>query len=542
VTTHDGIPLPGSDSAPGLNPAGQGLAGFARRSLRASGGQAAVLGIAGVGAIVAALSVAAVGGTLPLVLLAGLAVGVVMLQRPDIATPVFLFVLYLNLPVIATQFYGVPPFIAAAFAMILLVPFGSHVLLRREPLVVTPALWFLLAFLGAQLLSTFASANVTSSWNEVAVFMSEGLVLYVLVSNVLRTPEAIRRAIWVLLVAGALMGGLSVWQEVTRTYGNDYGGLAQINSAGFNIGDTLDKVLRPRLAGPIGEQNRYAQILIVLVPLGFFRVIDEPRRALRIAAAVCTVIITAAMFLTFSRGAFVAIVGLVLVAAVLRYIRLRQLVAVTLAGAVVMAVVAPSYLTRIESIVGVSSFVGDTTPNPDGAVLGRATSNLAALNAFIDHPLVGVGPGQYFRALSNQYGNELGLRHFEGDRRAHNLYLETGADLGIIGLAAFMGTVGATLLGLWRARRRWLGIRPDLADLATAFWFSVLAYLFTAVFLHLSYERYLWVLMAMAAAASWVLLRLPLPVAARAAERTGAGSVTPGGTPAPDGTASAQEG
>jgi hypothetical protein len=53
---------------------------------------------------------------------------------------------------------------------------------------------------------------------------------------------------------------------------------------------------------------------------------------------------------------------------------------------------------------------------------------------------------------------------------------------------------------LWQARSSWASYRPDLANLATAFSFSIAAYLGTAVFLHLSFERYYWLLIALASA------------------------------------------
>jgi hypothetical protein len=56
-----------------------------------------------------------------------------------------------------------------------------------------------------------------------------------------------------------------------------------------------------------------------------------------------------------------------------------------------------------------------------------------------------------------------------------------------------------------RARRRWQSARPELADLAAAFAFSLLAFLITSAFLHLSYQRYLWLFVALASAALHVV-------------------------------------
>ena len=362
------------------------------------------------------------------------------------------------------------------------------------------------AYLAAALTSTLLSADVESSALSLSVFLSEGLLLYFLVVNVVRSTETLRQVIWALLLAGAVMGAISVWQETTHSYHNVLGGLAQINQVGFGVGtDISGKVVRPRLAGPIGEQNRYAQVLVVLVPLALFRFWGERRLLLRAAAGVCTLLIISGILLTFSRGAAVALAGLFLTMAALRYIRIRDLVVVGLSITILIAVVAPQAIIRLDSLAGVAALLSSDESNADGAIVGRATSNLAALNAFLDHPVVGVGPGQYFRRFSQEYGNDLGLRHFDSQRRAHNLYFETAADLGIVGLSAFLAVIGATLLPLWRLRRRLRAARPDLANIAASFFLSVVAYLYTGVFLHLSYERYFWMLLALAAVAAAVV-------------------------------------
>jgi O-antigen ligase len=136
---------------------------------------------------------------------------------------------------------------------------------------------------------------------------------------------------------------------------------------------------------------------------------------------------------------------------------------------------------------------------------GRATENLAALNAFKDHPIVGVGPDQFFKVYSTRYGNELGLRFLEENRRAHNLYLEMGADLGVVGLLAFLAIVTVTLAHLLILARFWREKRPDLNILAMGALMSIVGYLLSGVFLQLSFQRYYWILIALGNATIWVL-------------------------------------
>lgn len=457
-------------------------------------------------ALFVAAGIAVVGGPAPLAIVLLGVLAVVLLGRPDIATPIFAFVFYLNLPTLATRFHGVPAVVAILFGLVLVLPALKAILMDRRKVVFPVPLGLMLAYLGAALTSTLLSADVASSAAAISLFASEGLLLYFLVVNVVRSVDGLRQVIWALLIAGAVMGAISIWQETTGSYGNLVGGLAQVNEVGFKVGEDIGgKVLRPRLAGPIGEQNRYAQLLVVLVPLALFRLWGERQLALRVLAGLCTLLIVSGILLSFSRGAAVALAGLFLTMTLLRYIRVRQLLLVGITTVLLIGIVAPQTLIRLNSLAGVGALLGSAEENADGALVGRATSNLAALNAFLDNPIVGVGPGQYFRRYSQEYGNELGLRHFDNQRRAHNLYLETAADLGIIGFGAFMAIIAATMLPLWRLRRRLILTRPDLANLAASFFLSVLGYLYTGVFLHLSYERYFWILLALAAVATVVI-------------------------------------
>ena len=125
----------------------------------------------------------------------------------------------------------------------------------------------------------------------------------------------------------------------------------------------------------------------------------------------------------------------------------------------------------------------------------------AALTVFLEHPVIGVGPGQYARFYSADYHDRFSFRDLPRPRRAHNLFLEMAAETGIVGLTVFVWLLWVLSSGLLRERRRWLSIHLDKAHLATALFFSVLAYVATGLFLHLAYERYLWFLLGVSGAA-----------------------------------------
>jgi len=458
----------------------------------------------------AALLAAAVATRSPVLIGVALApVVLAVITRPERALLVFAFGFYLNLPVIAAHDFHISSGLASAFALLLLSPFLIYVVGERRPLVVTAALPLMIGYLVVLVLSAaLAGGARASTVAPVVTFLSEGLLLYLLVTNAIRTPTQLRAVIWTVVLAGALMGLVSVWQELTHSYHHTLGGLAQVDSTGFNIGTGVSgKDVRPRLAGPIGEKNRYAQVLLVLLPLALSRIRAEPDRKLRLLAAGCAGLILSGVVLSFSRGAAVAALILVLVSAALRLISLRQLVAILVVVATLVALVAPDYVTRLQSLGNADAALSPQSSGVDQAIQGRATENIAALAVFRDHPVLGVGPGQFFSRYSAQYGNALDLRFLEQNRRAHNLYLEIAADTGLLGLGAFLTIVLVTLVSLRRLTVRARVRRPDLASLGNALLASVIAYLASGLFLQLAYQRYFWFLIALANSAVWLLGR-----------------------------------
>jgi O-antigen ligase len=222
---------------------------------------------------------------------------------------------------------------------------------------------------------------------------------------------------------------------------------------------------------------------------------------------VCAGLAAIATALTFSRGAALA-AGIILVAMVaLRYVRLTHLLA-GLAVVLAVLVAVPQYGERVTSLAGIVELLSEdgSGSTADSSLLSRATENLTALRVFADHPAVGVGPGQfpsYYRA----YADEIGVSVRAQDREAHNLYLGVAAETGSLGLASFLAAIIATLWHLSRARRMALPTRPDLAAMATGMLLALVGYLASGLFLHLSYARYFWLVLALGGAAAVLIER-----------------------------------
>jgi putative inorganic carbon (HCO3(-)) transporter len=456
------------------------------------------------GLVAVAVAIGAVGANQPVIALgsviAGLAATVVAI-RPDAAAIVVVGLIYSNAPVVMVTFHDLPVALAGAVPAILAAPLAYDLLVRRERVVVTPALPWIVAYFVVEVVATIFARDINGAATSLQAIAIEGLALYILLTNTIRTPEILRWIVWTLLIVGAAIAAISVYQYLTGTFGNNYFGFAQTESSVTGLTSTGVE----RLAGPIGEKNRYAQIMLMLVPIGFMAFVAEKRLVLRLAALGSAALTAIAMALTFSRGAAVAAGVVLLAMVVLRYIRLRYLVAALGIAAVVLVAV-PQYADRVLTLGSVASLLSEDTAGSgaDNSLLSRATENLTAINVFADHPLVGVGPGQ-FSEYYRQYSDEIGISVRAQDREAHNLYLGLAAEAGSLGLAAFLVAVVVTLVGLARARRAALATRPDLAALATGFLLAIIAYLASGVFLHLSYARYFWLMLALGGVAAIVV-------------------------------------
>ena len=431
---------------------------------------------------------------------AGLA-AVLMLQRAEIAVFVALFVLWSNVAVVSVHFHGVPRFVAAVFPLLLAVPVLYNTIVRGRSLTTDRTFLWLLAFVVVQAIGTIFARESDTALEGLIEVLTEGILLYFLIFNAIRSKASLRIATWGLVCAGVIMGGVPLIQQLTGTFHDNYGGLAQMTDVGFQTGKVTARgaVRQFQLAGPIGEQNRFAQIMLMLIPIGLFCAQSESRRWLKLAAYAATALAGIGFVLAFSRGGAVAFVLLVLIMVILGTITRRQILLLLLAACLVL-VIMPHYAARILTIRNLTSNLTDGDGPKDSSFAGRTTEMIAAMLAFRDHPLVGVGPrmGPHY---IERYGNRLGIHRLDGERQAHSLYLGLAAETGALGLACFLAMVAIPVTGLWRKRRELLLIDPELAALATGLMLSLIAYLASGMFLHQAYIRYFYVILALAGVA-----------------------------------------
>jgi hypothetical protein len=476
---------------------------------------------------VLSVAVAKLGALVALAGVSAVAIVFALCLLPKAAAFIAVVVLYSNLVVV---FAGTPLYqVVGASSMILLaLPVADQLLIRSQSPRFDRVFGLMVVFLVVLLVSAFGAEDLQLAITEIVQYVTEGLLIYLLMINVVRTPRDLHRVMAAAVLSCAVLAGMTIFQVATHQYQYQFGGLAQrrlepvlavqrARQANVEPSDEPAPIAPPdeegvalvdRAQGPIGDPNRYAQLLLVVLPwaLYFARHGGSPQR--RLAAAVTAGLVLTAVALTYSRGAFITMAVLVLCLLFWRYIRPGRLALAVLVLVGIVAFTAPGVLSRVASIGGVG-LLGkeDAQVEPDGAIRGRATEMLAALAVFIDHPFFGVGPGQYVPFYSERYQllDEVSFRHLPRPREAHNLYFSIGAETGAAGLLVFFSIVVTLFVGLRWARRFWLPRSRRRSDLAVAFALSLVSYLGTGMFLHLSFERYFWFLVGVSSAAIHVL-------------------------------------
>jgi probable O-glycosylation ligase (exosortase A-associated) len=235
----------------------------------------------------------------------------------------------------------------------------------------------------------------------------------------------------------------------------------------------------------LGNPNDVACVLALMTPLSVICALSQRgwKRWLYFACAGVTAV---AIMFTFSRAGFLALIascGLIIWKAT-RGHRVKMLPLV--AGlAVILIVAAPGdYMARLSTILNPRS---DTT----NSAQERQEHMLRAAELAIRRPIVGVGMGNFHIYAIHEM-------------RAHNSYLEIAAELGIIGLIAFLVIVFAPLRSLRRIERETAagGPRPDPGKhmVSVCLQASFVAFIIYGFFGSVQYDSYLYTLVAFAVA------------------------------------------
>jgi O-antigen ligase len=322
------------------------------------------------------------------------------------------------------------------------------------------------------------------------------ILIFILMLNTLTTPKRIDRFLWLIVLAT----GYIAFRAVA-----DY-------ARGINL------IENGRVQGAVGgmfkNPNDLALNMVAVMPLATSLAMRAVTPLRRLAAAGCALLMIGAIIASQSRS---GTIGLAVMILILGATMARRRPAIAFAAVFAFLLALPlmpsSYWHRISSIT-------DESRDDTGSREARQTLFRESFRAFLQHPLTGVGAGQFKNY--DPEGRE------QAWRESHNVVLQVAAELGIVGLGAFLFLVARAAMsgpntrrllkraGGLPARRRGGRVAPDaLITPEESEWFqshtsamtaALAGWFFCALFASVAYNWTFYYLLALAIAPREILL------------------------------------
>lgn len=283
---------------------------------------------------------------------------------------------------------------------------------RAQPIVLGGlAGWALLAMLALAFFSKRWSVNpdFTQTWT---LDMAKLVAIYFVTLNVVSTPKRLKWILGAIVIASVVTSiGAIKW---------------------YLNGIDLVEGFRARWVGVYADPNHLAEDLALVVPLAVAFVMRKPNPVwLKLACAAAAILAVVAIIQTHSRGGSIGLLVAMGIWALREKKRMRSVV-VGLALLGGLAAFAPQSFWEREQTVG--NF------KEDASAMGRVYAWNVASKISVDRPLLGVGAGG-FRFAWPLYAPQEATHAYV----AHNIYLDTIGELGLVGFFLFLVfTGGAT--------------------------------------------------------------------------------------------------
>jgi O-antigen ligase len=421
------------------------------------------------------------------VVVAGMLGVLAMVRWNDFGLIVLVFTTYTRFSDIMIKYHGVPSIAKLLVPLLFGIVFVRWAMFSEQPkgwqrsaLVV-----FGYGFIG--FLSLLYAADYVLTETALLDYAKDATII-ILVTMMLHRAGTLRYVIWTMIAVGIFLGSITVFQQLTGTFENNYWGFGQAKIRNI-VGESADY----RVSGPVGGPNEYAQMLLILVPLALDRLWNERKLLLRIFAAWSLSVCILSIIFTFSRGGFVAMAGMLIIMFVRRPPNLLALLITILVAVPLVQFVPQQYTDRMQTMfLLIPGSEGEA--REDISFRGRLSENLSAWLMFTDYPLIGVGLDNY-KVHYQQYSRQLGVDPRREARDPHSLYLELAAEQGLLGLAAFGVMMWIVFRGLHQASQDFYRAgMPDYVNITVALAIGLIAYLIASTFLHLLIPRFLWLL------------------------------------------------
>ena len=293
---------------------------------------------------------------------------------------------------------------------------------RESPRIPPYLVAAMLALVCTMALSMTTALNISSSLKEISKWL-EFLVVVLLGAQYLRT----RRQIWTIIVLICLAG-------ISQAF---YGYI----QAFFNIGpQAFIRDASLRVYGTFDQPNPYAGYINIPLSIALALTLLGRGWLTRILAGLTAILLGIAEYLSQSRGGEMAIAAalvFIVLAGMPRIRTLMRVLIIALLGffeALLAGWIPLHIFNPVLHFLGLVQISLTQPSSQDYSTAERLAHWIAGLHMFLDHPIIGVGIGNYADAYPQYFitifVDPLG--------HAHNYYINIAAETGFIGLTAYV--------------------------------------------------------------------------------------------------------
>ena len=280
----------------------------------------------------------------------------------------------------------------------------------------------MLALVGTMALSMTTALNISSSLKEISKWL-EFLVVALLGAQYLRT----RRQIWTIIVLICLAG-------ISQAF---YGYI----QAFFNIGpQAFIRDASLRVYGTFDQPNPYAGYINIPLSIALALTLLGRGWLTRILAGLTAILLGIAEYLSQSRGGEMAIAAalvFIVLAGMPRILTLMRVLIIALLGffeALLAGWIPLHIFNPVLHFLGLVQISLTQPSSQDYSTAERLAHWIAGLHMFLDHPILGVGIGNY----ADAYPQYFITIFIDPLGHAHNYYINIAAETGFIGLTAYV--------------------------------------------------------------------------------------------------------
>lgn len=247
------------------------------------------------------------------------------------------------------------------------------------------------------------------------------MLWYFIAAQLIRSEKTVRYLLYIMVFIGGGLGLHGIYQYVTKAEMPTY------------WVDMLETGISTRVFSIIGSPNILGALMVLLIPIAISFVFSEQKIFKKVIFIGITLAMSATLIFTSSRSAWI---GFVAAMAVYFWMKDKRLI-----GLLVVAILAAYFLVptighRIDYLLSPDYWISS-------AKGGRVLRYTTAFQLISEHPLFGVGLGQFGGAVAQNF-------KIPNAFYVDSYFIKVAAEMGLVGLTAFVILIYNALA--WGAR------------------------------------------------------------------------------------------